>query len=103
MEGFCFLGKKGSIDSVLFEGHGFNENESEHIWNCLLYSKYNICLIKFPVAEQDVEAVTRHLIDICGFCQVIIGCIDGTYVPVKQPCENEKDYFSYKMFYSINC
>ena len=72
-------------------------------YNRLLYSRCNISLIKLPVAKQYFEAVTRQFIDICEFCQVIIGCIDGMFVPVKQPCENEKDNFSYKIFYSINC
>ena len=37
-----------------------------------------------------------------GFPQVI-GCVDGTHIPIKQPTENSHDYFSYKMTYSINC
>ena len=37
-----------------------------------------------------------------GFPQVI-GCIDGTHIPIKRSEENATDYYSYKMFYSINC
>ena len=36
-----------------------------------------------------------------GFPQVI-GCIDGTHIPIKQPSENAHDYYSYKMCYSLN-
>lgn len=48
-----------------------------------------------------IYAVTEQF-DNCGFPQEI-GCIDGTYVPVKHPCENEKYCFFHKMFYSITC
>lgn len=37
-----------------------------------------------------------------GFPQVI-GCNDGTHIPIKQPSENAHDYYSYKQFYSLNC
>ena len=37
-----------------------------------------------------------------GFPQ-IIGCIDGTRIPIKRPEENATDYHYYKMFHSINC
>ena len=32
----------------------------------------------------------------------MIGCIDGTHTPIKQPNENAHDYFCYKMKYTIN-
>lgn len=45
------------------------------------------------------EGVIIHVVtgqfDNCGFPQAI-GCIDGTYVPVKHPCENENTAFSTK-------
>ena len=33
----------------------------------------------------------------------MIGCVDGTHIPIKQLSENPHEYFSYKMSYSINC
>lgn len=49
-----------------------------------------------------VDTVTGQFIDSCRFPQVI-GWIDVTYVPVKQPCDNEKYYFSYKLLYLNYC
>ena len=33
----------------------------------------------------------------------MIGCIDRTQIPIKQPVANAHDYFSCKQTYSINC
>ena len=30
------------------------------------------------------------------------GCIDGTHIPIKRPTINSQDYFSYKMYFSLN-
>ena len=30
------------------------------------------------------------------------GCIDGTYILLKLPTVNSKDYYNYKQFYSLN-
>ena len=59
-------------------------------------------IVKFPVSKQEVAEVTGHFLQKFGFPQVI-GCIDGTHIPIKQPSENSHDYFSYKMCYTINC
>ena len=59
-------------------------------------------LIHFPQQKKDVTKIAQQFIDRFGFPQVI-GCIDGTHIPIKQPTENAHDYFSYKMFYSVNC
>ncbi|XP_057310515.1 putative nuclease HARBI1 [Hydractinia symbiolongicarpus] len=59
-------------------------------------------LIKFPVEKADVEKISSNFLKRFGFPQVI-GCVDGTHIPIKQPSENSHDYFSYKMYYSINC
>ena len=59
-------------------------------------------LIKFPVEKNEVENVSEHFLKRFGFPNVI-GCVDGTHIPIKQPNENPHDYFSYKLCYSINC
>ena len=59
-------------------------------------------LIKFPTAKADVEKKLCRFIERFGFPQVI-GCMDGTYNPIRQPTESSQEYFSYKMCYSINC
>ena len=59
-------------------------------------------LIKFPTEKNKVLEASSQFLEKFGFPQVI-GCIDGTHIPIKQPTENSRDYFSYKMTYSINC
>jgi len=59
-------------------------------------------LISFPNSKADVEKSSCMFLERFGFPQVI-GCVDGTHIPIRQPSENAHDYFSYKMCYSINC
>ncbi|XP_066928363.1 putative nuclease HARBI1 [Clytia hemisphaerica] len=59
-------------------------------------------LIKFPTEKDDVERTSAQFFERFGFPQVI-GCVDGTHIPIKQPTEVPHDYFSYKMYYSLNC
>lgn len=59
-------------------------------------------LIKFPQTKEEVSTATAAFLQRFGFPQVI-GCVDGTHIPIKQPSENANDYFSYKQIYSINC
>ena len=59
-------------------------------------------LIKSPIEKADVEKNSSKFLERFGFPQVI-GCIDCTHIPIKQPSENSHNYFSYKMYYSINC
>jgi len=55
----------------------------------------------FAVARE-VEETSSHFLNRFGFPNVI-GCIDGTHIPIKQPTENPHDYFSYKLCYTLNC
>ena len=64
--------------------------------------KYGPELIKFPETKEEVSTEISAFLQRFGFPQVI-GCIDGTHIPIKQPVENAHDYFSYKQTYSINC
>ena len=59
-------------------------------------------LIKFHINKEELLKASSEFQAQFGFPQVI-GCIDGTHIPIKQPEENVTDYYSYKMFYSINC
>ncbi len=59
-------------------------------------------LIKFPIEKEEVVKTSEEFQQRFGFPQVI-GCVDGTHIPIKQPSENARDYFSYKMCYSLNC
>ena len=59
-------------------------------------------LIKYPVTREEASEATAAFLKRFGFPQVI-GCVDGTHVPIKRPSENAQDYFSYKMKYTLNC
>jgi len=58
--------------------------------------------IKFPVERDEVKQAMSEFHNRFGFPNVI-GCVDGTHVPIRAPNENTHDYFSYKMCYSLNC
>ena len=59
-------------------------------------------LIKFPSSKDEVKTATTTFLKKFGFPQVI-GCVDGTHIPIKRPVSNAQDFFSYKMAYTINC
>lgn len=56
-------------------------------------------LITFPETEEEVSKATAEFLQRFGFPQVI-GCVDRTHVPIKQPSENAHDYYSYKQLQS---
>ena len=58
-------------------------------------------LIIFPEGKEDVKKAAEGFMTRFGFPQVV-GCIDGTHIPIKQPTENAHDFFGYKMKYSLN-
>jgi len=58
--------------------------------------------IKYPKTKEEVSKATDGFTKRFGFPQVI-GCVDGTHIPIKRPTENAQDYFSYKMKYTLNC
>ena len=58
--------------------------------------------IKYPVTQGEVQSAIDGFLQKSGFPQVI-GCIDGTHIPIRQPSVNAHDYFSYKMKHTINC
>lgn len=58
-------------------------------------------LIKFPATREDLHHLIYEFENQFGF-PMVVGCVDGTHIPVKQPTENGHDYFFYKMRYTIN-
>lgn len=58
-------------------------------------------LIKFPATKDGLETLMLNFQKKFGF-PMVVGCIDGTHIPIRQPNENPHDYFCYKMRYSIN-
>lgn len=68
----------------------------------LISEKIGPILINFPSEKDAVINASSRFLQKFGFPQVI-GCVDGTHIPIKQPTENSHDYFSYKMSYTLNC
>ena len=58
-------------------------------------------LIKFPTNRDSLCHLMSKFEDKFGF-PMVVGCVDGTHIPVRQPTENAHDYFCYKMKYSLN-
>lgn len=54
-------------------------------------------LINSPEKKTEVEEAPAHFLKRFGFPNVI-GCIDGTHIPIKQPTENPHAHFSYKLY-----
>ncbi|KAK0150843.1 putative nuclease HARBI1 [Merluccius polli] len=58
-----------------------------------------ICVV-FP-GHKPVRAIKEEFHRIAGFPSVI-GCIDGTHIPITAPSHNEADYVNRKSIHSIN-
>ena len=58
-------------------------------------------LIKFPTTAEGLKELIQRFESKFGFPKVV-GCIDGTHIPIKQPNENEHDFFCYKMKYALS-
>ena len=71
------------------------------VWN-ILTNYLGPIFIKYPVTQGEVQFATDGFLEKFGFPQVI-GCIDGTHIPIQQPNENAHDYLWYKIKYTINC
>ena len=54
--------------------------------------------IKFPSDREQITKTISQFLLRFGFPSQVIGCVDGTHIPIKQPVENAHDYFSYKMY-----
>ena len=65
---------------------------------CKLGPKY----IKFPLTTEEIKGAALEFEKKFHFPQVI-GCIDGTHIPIRKPQEDPHDFFCYKMKYSLNC
>ena len=52
--------------------------------------------MEFSISKHDVTEGTGHFLQKFEFPQVI-GSIDGTQIPIKQPSKNAHGYSSYKM------
>ena len=73
---------------------------SRCIRNVASLIKIHIHSIKFPPVEE-LREVKRGFFDMRGFPNVI-GCIDGTLIPIKTPSEDEPAYVCRKNFHALN-
>jgi len=58
-------------------------------------------LIKFPTTAEGLKELIQRFESQFGF-RMVVGCIDGTHIPIKQPNESAHDYFCYKMKYTLS-
>lgn len=64
---------------------------------CLIINEHlGPTLLKSPTTVEEVELSVKNFQEKFGFPHVI-GFVDGTHIPIKQPQENAHPYFSYKM------
>ena len=52
-------------------------------------------LIKFPTTEADLKELISNFESKFDF-PMVIGCVDGTHIPIKQPQENPLNIFVIK-------
>ena len=57
--------------------------------------------IYLPKSAYEIMKTTAEL-EIKYRVPKVIGCISGTYIPIKRPQTNSRDNFSYKMFHLKN-
>ncbi|CAJ1077781.1 putative nuclease HARBI1 [Xyrichtys novacula] len=88
----------------------YNIGDAEHlskatVWRairkvCLALTRLLPTFVVFP-GHKPVRAIKEEFHRIAGFPSVI-GCIDGTHIPIKAPSKNEADYVNRKSTHSIN-
>ena len=68
---------------------------------CDLITVLGAKYIKLPTTDHEMKDLIDGMENKYGFPQVF-GCVDGTHIPIAQPCENPHDYFSNKLKYTLN-
>lgn len=70
------------------------------VCNCITY-KLGPKYIALPKTKEEMLEKVGEFEAKFGMTQAF-GCIDGTHVPILRPSEHSQDYFSYKMYFSLN-
>lgn len=65
-------------------------------WLCTICPAY----IRWPHLNTEKQRIASEFKKRCKLPEVI-GCIDGSHIPIRAPIENKIDYFNRKKFYSI--
>ncbi|XP_042247189.1 putative nuclease HARBI1 [Thunnus maccoyii] len=88
----------------------YNVRDAEHLSKatvcravrkvCLALKRLLPIFVIFP-GHKPVRAIKEEFHRIAGF-PCVIGCIDGTHIPIKAPSHNEANYVNRKSIHSIN-
>lgn len=93
----------GSFQSVIGDTCGLSQpsifraissvsKELDNLWDETIY---------FPVDSREIQTIKQAFYNIGKFPNVI-GCIDGTHIPILKPNEYEWQYLNRKLYHSIN-
>lgn len=66
--------------------------ELDKLWDETIY---------LPVDSREIQTIKQRFYDIGNFPNVI-GCLDGSHIPILKPKEYEWQYLNRKLFHSIN-
>nr|XP_005159262.1 putative nuclease HARBI1 [Danio rerio] len=88
----------------------YNIGDAEHISKatvcravrkvCLALKRFLHIFVVFP-GHKPLGVIKEEFYRIAGFPNVV-GCIDGSHIPIIAPTENESDYVNRKSIHSIN-
>ncbi|XP_060564401.1 putative nuclease HARBI1 [Ruditapes philippinarum] len=92
----------GSFQSVLADGHGVSIHSVSRSIHAVSESLIRQVpqQIKFPTSRTEINTKQRFY-EIGGFPNVI-GAVDGTYIPLKSPTDDEHLYVTRKGYHAIN-
>lgn len=93
----------GSFFSLLGDSQGMSRMTVSRVISDISTSIANHAddFIKCPNTNAEKISVMQKYYDLSKFPNVL-GCIDGTHVPIKTPCKDEHLFINRKNFHSIN-
>ena len=95
----------GTFQSVVGDLHGVSQATASRcirsVALAIAHSEDPLLNIQFPTNAHDQIRTKEQFHDIAGFLNVL-GCVDGTHIPILAPRENEHLYVCRKGFHSMN-
>jgi len=93
----------GSFQRVDGDLHGVSQSSVSRSVNAVAkaVSRHASQFIKFPTDEASQRRIKAEFYDLAGFPNVL-GCVDGTQIPILAPKVNEHVYVCRKGFHSLN-